>query len=105
MPGPGENNNGQNDFNLTEWQKNYRHISRHLNAPSLSEEDSQRYGEFLRWTTTLNSLIEDFYTPVKDEEHPELVAYPKLDKISVDALRKTYERTQEECEKVLSAGL
>ncbi len=84
------------EVNLTEIQKSYLNISRRISSTVLTDEDNERYSEFVRWLNNINQLAEDFYTQDQDGK------YPVMDQTSLNAFKSSYQRALEECDNVLA---
>ena len=90
-----------NDVNysvyLTEIQKNAMELIDNVNQTLVTEEDNEKYEDFIKWLYAVNYMVEDFYIP---DENGNL---PRLDAVAIKAFQDSYNKALAECDKVIGS--
>lgn len=76
-------------------RSNFDRISRKLNKTLLTEADMQNYADFTEELKKLNDISNYFYNPTED-------GYPKVDKVSMEALKTSYMKVLKSCDVVIN---
>ena len=84
------------DAALTELRKKMSSIYKKLNAGKEDAAQSEKYTELIYRLTNLNELTEEFYTKGEDGE------YPKVDELSLKAIRSSYKSVIDICDEISS---